>query len=159
MHRTFVAKGVDEKVATSRRSLISKKCKMATLEKIQKRVNMPYSLKHYFSSFSDEFKKFDYSEKIDFLRSVVQKGFSTYDLSEAFRKPREDRYSHDDMQKELVRYIAYELYRYSGDIIVSKYYKGMSDSEVAKDLDAFLLSEDAFEDFKVKFKEKFGLEI
>lgn len=132
---------------------------MATLEKIQKTVHIPYSLKHYFSSFSDEFKRFEYSEKLDFLRTVVRKGFSTYDLSEAFRKPRKDRYSHDDMQKELVRYIAYELYRDSGDIIVSKYYEGMSDKEVAKDLDAFLLSEYAFDDFKVMVKEKFGLEI
>ena len=63
------------------------------------------------------------------------------------------------MQKELVRYIAYEIYQHSGKIIVGKYYEGMSDREVAKDLDAFLLSEDAFNDFKLKFKEKFGLEI
>jgi len=132
---------------------------MTKLEKIQKEVHIPYSLKHYFSSFSAEFSRFDYSKKIDFLRTVVQKGFSTYDLSEAFRKPRKDRYSHDDMQKELARYIAYKLYQDSGDIIVDKYYKEMSDKEVAKDLDAFLLSEDAFEDFRVKFKEKFGLAI
>jgi hypothetical protein len=80
---------------------------MATLAKIQKKVTIQYSLKHYFSSFSDEFSKFDYSKKINFLRTVVENGFSTYDLSEAFRKPRTDRYSHDNMQKELVCYIAF----------------------------------------------------
>lgn len=41
------------------------------------------------------------------------------------------------MQRELVRYIAYELYKDSGKILVSRYYKGMSDSEVVRDLDSF----------------------
>lgn len=132
---------------------------MTTLEKIQKKVTIPYSLKHYFSSFSDEFSKFGYENKIALLRSVVQNGFSTYDLSEAFRIPRATYYSPDDMQRELVRYIGYELYRKPNEIIVIKYYKEMSDSEVAKDLDAYLLSEDSWGDFKIKFKEKFGIEL
>lgn len=130
---------------------------MTTLEKIQKKVAMPYSLKHYFSSFSEEFSRFDYSKKIELLQSVVQNGFSTYDLSEAYRKPRDTRYSHDDMQKELVRYIGYIVYQDSAEVLVSKYYEGVSDNEVAKDLDVFLLSEDAYEDFKIKFKKKFDI--
>jgi hypothetical protein len=132
---------------------------MNTLAKIQKKVTIAYSLKHYFSSSSNEFSKFDYSEKIKFLRRVVENGFSTYDLSEAFRKPRKDRYTNDDMQKELVRYIAYIIYLDSEEIIISRYYKGMADSEVAKDLDAFLLSTDAYADFKIKFSEKFKIEL
>lgn len=43
------------------------------------------------------------------------------------------------MQKELVQYIACVLYQDSGDIRVSKFYEGMSDKEVARVLDAFLL--------------------
>lgn len=45
------------------------------------------------------------------------------------------------------------------DILVSRHYKGISDSEVTIDLDTFVLSEDALDDFRVKVKEKFGLEI
>jgi hypothetical protein len=132
---------------------------MTTLEKIQKKVTIPYSLKHYFSSSSSEFSQFGYSKKIELLRSVVQNGFSTYDLSEAFRIPRATYYSPEDMQRELVSYIGYELYREPGEILVSRYYKGMSDNEVAQDLDAFLLSDDSWDDFKIKFKEKFGIEL
>lgn len=132
---------------------------MNTLAKIQKKVTIPYSLKHYFAPSSDEFSKFNYSEKIKFLRTIVENGFSTYDLSEAFRKPRKDRYTQDDMQKELVRYIAYEIYLDSEEILVSRYYEGVPDSEVAKDLDAFLVSTNAYADFKLKFKEKFNFEL
>lgn len=136
---------------------LKKITEMTTLEKIQKKVVMPYSLKHYFSSYSHEFSRFDYSKKIKLLQSVVQNGFSTYDLSEGFRIPRATNYSHDHMQKELVRYIAFVLYHKPDNYIVSKYYEGLPDSEVAKDLDAFLLSEDPYEDFKSMFKEKFDI--
>jgi hypothetical protein len=96
---------------------------MTKLEKIQLKVTMHFSLKHYFSSFSDEFKKFDYSEKIEFLKEVLQNGFSTYDLSENFRKERADRYSNDHLQKQLVRNISYVFYNNILDSFKQKYYK------------------------------------
>ena len=132
---------------------------MNILEKIQQKVPMHYNLKHYFSSFSDEFTRIDYLQKIGFLKEVVQNGFSIYHLSESFRKERSDRYSHDDMQKELVSYIGYLVYR---DILkpeVKQFYKNVSDKDVAIDLDAFLLSENCYEDFKKKFKEKFDFDL
>ena len=132
---------------------------MATLNQIQKKVKIHYSLKHYFSSFSDEFHRFGYSEKIEFLKEVVQKGFSTYDLSESFRKERSDRYNHEDMQKELVRYVGYVVYNNILELAVLKYYKEESDKDVAKDLDAFLLSEDCYGEFKKMFKDKFDFDI
>lgn len=132
---------------------------MTILEKIQKKVAMPYSLKHYLSSSSAEFSKFDYSEKIEFLQQVVQKGFSTYDLSEAFRKSQATIFSHEDMQKEMVNYISYLMHHHTANPIVIKYYEGMTDEEVAKDLDAFLLSDDCYEDFKQKLKAKFDISL
>ncbi|MCG9792460.1 hypothetical protein [Flavobacterium algicola] len=130
---------------------------MNTLEKINKKIIIPYSLKHYFSSSSHEYARIEYAEKIALLQSVVQKGFSTYDLSEAFREPRATKYSQYDMQKELVRYIVHILYGNVEGIIVNRYYEGVRSIEAAKDLDAYLLSEDPYEDFKMKFKEKFNI--
>lgn len=132
---------------------------MTKLEKIQQKVTMHHTLKHYFSSFSDEFKRIDYSKKLEFFKEVVQKGFSTYDLSESFRKERSDRYSHDDMQQELVRYIGYLVYGNILKLEVKHYYKNLSDKDVAKDLDAFLLSEDCYKDFKKMFKAKFDVDL
>lgn len=132
---------------------------MITLEKIQKKVHLSYTLKHYFSSFSDEFSKFDYSKKLELLQEVVQKGFSTYDLSEIFRKSHESNYTHEDIQKELVKYISYVLYNNNIEPLVLKYYEGLSDKEVSIDLDAFLLSNDCYEDFKKKVKVKLGIEL
>jgi hypothetical protein len=132
---------------------------MTKLEKIQQKVNLPNSLKSLFQSGSNEFNTQDYFNKINVLRSVVQNGFSTYDLTEIYKKRYSTYNTAEDMQSELMSYIGYLLYSTTYHPIVKKYYESLSDHEVAKDLDAYLMAEEPLDDFKKMFFDKFAIAI
>lgn len=130
---------------------------MARFTTIQKKVTIPYSLKSYFGSGSYEFGQLDFEKKLSMFRSVVSNGFSIYDLTEEFRKHREDRYDQEDMKNVLCSHIAELIYSDPISPYVSTYYKDNTYEDVAKELDKFVINPIDSSAFMELLKKKFGI--
>lgn len=130
---------------------------MARFETIDKKVGIPYSLKYYFGRGSDEFGRITIKQKIDLLRSVVNHGYSVYDLSEKFRKDRSKYYDHDDMHSVLCYYISIVIFNQYINPYVNKYYENETDETVAKALDKYLMNPVSEEDFITMVIEHFDI--
>lgn len=128
---------------------------MVRFTTIQKKVTIPYSLKTYFASSSDEFGRIAFEKKIDTFRSVVSNGFSIYDLTEQFRKDHSKYYNETDMKNVLCYYIAELIYNESTHPVVLRYFESDSYETVAKELDKMVMNPIDSSDFEELAKERF----
>ncbi|NRT14904.1 hypothetical protein HNP99_001248 [Flavobacterium sp. 28A] len=130
---------------------------MVRFTTIQKKVNLPYRLKYYFASSSDEFGKIDFEKKLETFRSVVSNGYSIYDLSEHFRKNHADQYSHEDMKNVLCSYISWIIYNDPIQPVVTRYYRDDNYETVAQELDKLVINPIDGDEFMIRVKERFGI--
>ena len=130
---------------------------MVRFTTIQKRVKLPYKLKCYFASSSNEFDRIDFEKKLETFRSVVSNGFSIYDLSEKFRKDHTEQYDQEDMKKVICDHIAEIIYSNRINPIVDRYYRDDSYETVAKELDKLVMNPIDSDAFMILVKERFNI--